>query len=87
MNDINLSDLGFWVPIGTESSPFTGEFDGNGYTIRNLIIVSNIITDNIVDAGLFGVCKNSTTIIKNLHVSGVITVHVGSTSTTRVMVL
>lgn len=39
-----------WVPIGTPSSPFSGNFNGNGYTISNLYI--NLPTTNYV--GLFG---------------------------------
>lgn len=34
-NDIDL-DSYTWVPIGTESAPFCGEIDGNGYIIYNL---------------------------------------------------
>lgn len=38
-----------WTPIGTENNPFTGEFYGNGYTIKNLKVTK---TDRY--AGLFG---------------------------------
>ncbi len=38
-----------WTPIGTADNPFTGEFNGNGYTIKNLKVTK---TDNY--AGLFG---------------------------------
>lgn len=38
-----------FTPIGTEASPFSGEFDGGGYTISNLFIETT--TDY---AGLFG---------------------------------
>ena len=44
----NSSDTG-WTPIGTTSTSFTGEFNGNGYTISNLQI--NRTSDN---QGLFG---------------------------------
>lgn len=39
-----------WEPIGTSGSPFTGSFDGDGYTISNLFI------DRMADSniGLFG---------------------------------
>ena len=37
LNDIDLGGAE-WTPIGTSSSPFTGEFDGNGYSISNLKI-------------------------------------------------
>ena len=38
-----------WTPIGTESQPYTGTFDGNGCTIKGLTIDSS---DNYI--GLFG---------------------------------
>ena len=36
-NDIDLSDID-WMPIGTESRPYTGNFDGGGHTITGLKI-------------------------------------------------
>lgn len=36
-NDIDLSDID-WTPIGTESRPYTGTFDGGTYTITGLKI-------------------------------------------------
>lgn len=39
-----------WSPIGTESTPFKGSYNGNGYSIRGLYI--NRTTTNYV--GLFG---------------------------------
>lgn len=38
-----------WVPIGTESNPFSGTFDGNGYTISGLYVNSSSY-----GVGLFG---------------------------------
>jgi len=49
-----------WQPIGTESSPFQGAFNGNGHTISNLTI-NRPETDNV---GLFGYCQNGATIRK-----------------------
>ena len=46
-NDPNLHS---WDPIGTESYPFMGTFDGNGYYIGN---VYSVFEDRI-PAGLFG---------------------------------
>ena len=37
MCDIDFNGL-YWSPIGTEASAFTGTFDGNGFTIKNLNI-------------------------------------------------
>ncbi len=39
MNDISL-DEAEWIPLGTSTTPFSGFFDGNGYTISNLKITS-----------------------------------------------
>ena len=36
MNDINLSSWGEWTPIGTDRAPFTGVFDGNGWSITDM---------------------------------------------------
>ena len=49
-NDIDCSGFGNFEPIGTESSKFTGTFDGKGYKITNLYI-NRPSTDNV---GLFG---------------------------------
>ena len=48
----NLNDASSfrtWTPIGNDEHPFTGEFDGNGHTIRGLYQ-----KDSNQDAGLFG---------------------------------
>lgn len=47
-----------WLPIGTESSPFQGTFNGNGHTISNLTI-NRPSTDYI---GLFGYCTSGLSI-------------------------
>lgn len=49
-----------WIPIGSETNPFKGIFDGNGYIISNMKIGSYYATYQ----GLFGFIENST--IKNL---------------------
>ena len=66
--DITLT--GEWTLIGTASSPFTGIFDGNGYTISGLSITIN--KNVAVDAGLFG--RNSGE-IRNLTIVGSINVN------------
>jgi hypothetical protein len=48
--DIDLSLVSNFKPIGTKDLPFTGHFNGNGHTIGNLHVESK---DNFV--GLFGV--------------------------------
>ena len=49
-----------WTPMGTESNPFSGTFDGNGHIISNMYININ---DN---AALFNYSSNST--FKNVGV-------------------
>lgn len=51
-----------WTPIGTESNPFSGTFDGNAHIISNMYV--NRLNDN--DNGLFGNGENS--IIKNIGI-------------------
>ncbi|MBQ8574965.1 MAG: hypothetical protein IJ447_02830 [Clostridia bacterium] len=65
--DIDITVLGerlgkSWVGIGTEEIPFTGIFDGNGYTIKGLTTDTNLTKSAVatvpVDTakqGLFGV--------------------------------
>jgi uncharacterized repeat protein (TIGR02543 family) len=60
-----------WVPIGTSAAPFTGTYNGNGYTISNLFIAqegnSGAYT---VRAGLFGTTE-VTAGISNLSLESV----------------
>ena len=67
-----------WTPIGsvTQEHGFMGNFDGNGYTIRNLKITSITPDANgYVYAGLFGVTEgtdaNNENYIKNLTIENV----------------
>ena len=77
MNDISLdgwnatatgatdqTDGNGWVPIGDDTTMFTGIFDGNGHVISNLII-DRATSDYI---GLFGVVFVGT--IENLGITG-----------------
>ena len=61
-NDIDLSGYTL-APIGTQAAPFTGTFDGNGKTIRNLVISRQ--TSSYV--GLFGANRGT---VKNLTIDG-----------------
>lgn len=61
-NDIDLSGYTL-TPIGTQAAPFTGTFDGNGKTIRNLVISRQ--TSSYV--GLFGANRGT---VKNLTIDG-----------------
>ena len=76
MNDIDLGSVD-WKPIGVEPAPvivFTGEFDGQGYTISNLYC-SRAVTDLDGVGGLFSFLGNRTGgtslgrgVIKNLTI-------------------
>ena len=59
VRDIDLGGAE-WTPIGTKEDPFTGEFDGNGYTVSNFKI-----TTGRAYVGLFGYNEG---VIKNLGV-------------------
>lgn len=67
-NDISLGGKN-WTPIGNSAnSPFTGSFEGNGYTVRSLKI-----TESGRVAGLFGYMGGTKTqVIQNLTVAGTI---------------
>ena len=69
--NIDLNDLtrsrtlaSNWTPVGTEEAPFTGTFDGNGYTIQNLTLVESEAKEGKAYIGFFGYAKNAT--IKNV---------------------
>jgi hypothetical protein len=85
-NDIDLLSEN-WVPIGTETLPFTGEYDGGEYEITNLKI-----DVTAKDAGLFG--RTNSAILRNIrlvsgtvnggeNVAGICGGAVGSTSITN----
>ena len=68
-NDIDLSDID-WTPIGTESRPYTGTFDGNNKTIRGLEI-NQSGTDNVGLIGYLGSeGKVQNVTLTNISVSG-----------------
>ena len=63
--DIDLSGE-TWTPIGSESTPYIGTFDGQGYTISGMTI------ENAESySGLFG---NVTGTVKNFTITGSITI-------------
>ena len=65
----DASDVG-WLPIGSESQPFAGSFDGNGYTILGL----QINRDDADNQSLFGVTTSDARIsdigLLNLKIEG-----------------
>lgn len=75
IEDIDLNNTPFnknqgWRPIGSWDKPFTGSFDGNGKTIRNLYI--NRGDEDYV--GLFGCLGDDSTVmnvtLKDVNVTG-----------------
>ena len=75
MNDLAFTESdGAFTPIGTQAEPFMGQFDGNGYVIRNLTIdvtqpepmislyedrTAHDVTETC-NVGLFGYCGYAT---------------------------
>lgn len=57
LNDIDVSSIKEWTPAGTQSNPFSGSFDGNGYTIKN--INWSVDLSDFPDAGIIGYAKNA----------------------------
>ncbi len=63
-NDIDLNGA-VWEPIGSSAAPFTGTFDGNGYTVSTFTINKPTV-DNV---GFFGYINNA--VVKNLTLSNI----------------
>ena len=53
-----------WTPLGSSEVPFTGVFDGNGHTIKNLILVEEEAKEGKAYIGFISYAKNAT--IKNV---------------------
>lgn len=68
MNDINLSSASSYQGFGSSSKPFKGVFDGNGHTIKSIIL--DIYNGD--DSGLFRYTDGAT--IKNFSISGNMTI-------------
>ena len=69
--DITLVQTLSWTPIGSESNPYTGTFDGQGHTISGMTI------ENATGySGLFG---NVTGTVRNFTVDGTITINTTAT--------
>ena len=72
LNDIDMSGITDWTPIGDRNDvtgAFSGTFDGQGYRIENLTISGpNPSNSNVTEfVGLFGMLEGAT--IKNLILS------------------
>lgn len=66
----NITLSGDFTPIGTKQNPFTGTFDGNGYTISNLRINSTT-AKGVKYVGLFGYVSASAR-IQNVKIENLI---------------
>ena len=72
MNDISIhsSKTDIWDPVGTETTPFNGELDGNSKTIEITIGGNSSENENFASSfGVFGYCGNSSN-IHDLVISG-----------------
>lgn len=49
-----------WTPIGTWDTPFSGHFDGNGHTVKNLALCRVTQSLGYYVAGLFGTIRSGT---------------------------
>ena len=65
VNDVDMSSVSSWEPIGTESTPFKGTFDGNGRSITGF----NLSDGSKNYVGLFGSNSGEVT---NLSLSGTV---------------
>ena len=64
LGDIDMTGTTEWTPIGTAENPFTGKFDGKGYTIKNIGWTADAAKSTA--HGLFGVLNQAT--VRNLTV-------------------
>ena len=64
--DIDLSGIDNWEPIGSDEGTFSGQYNGNGYEINNLTIVSS--NDHYV--GLFG-RSSGDALLRNINLKNV----------------
>ncbi|MBR4845125.1 MAG: fimbrillin family protein, partial [Bacteroidaceae bacterium] len=58
-----------WTPIGSSEIPFTGTFDGKGYTIKNLALIETEAKEGKAYIGFFGYAEDAT--IKNVNFENV----------------
>ena len=71
LNDIDMQGMSSWRPIGSVNAPYTGTFDGQGYSIRNIQVKTGKGY-----SGLFGNTSGAT--IRDFRISGIVTVAEGS---------
>jgi hypothetical protein len=66
LNDIDMTGVTTFTPIGNSTIKFAGVFDGGGHIIQNLVI--NLPAQNYV--GVFGYVSEPSSEIKNLGIHG-----------------
>ena len=71
LNDIDMSEVTDWTPIGTSGAPYAGIFNGQGYSIQNLLIDTKKSY-----SGLFGSTAGAT--IKDFCLSGTLNIKEGT---------
>jgi len=81
--DVDLSGIENWIPIGSGENVFTGTFDGGNKTVSNLTISNYTSTDGQAYVGLFGMAVRAE--ISNLTVTGTIDITKSLTDDTVVV--
>ena len=71
-SNIDLTSVD-WIPIGTSSRPFRGTLNGNGYTIKNLIINDSTKSDMALFGHVRGEVDTYSTVIENVNLEIAIT--------------
>lgn len=71
--DASATSNGSYVAIGNGNTPFTGQFDGRGHTIRSLTLQGETGYDNPVMLGLFGTL-GATAMVHDLNVNASVSV-------------
>ena len=69
MNDIDLSSIESWTPIGTSDAQYSGTFDGQGHAITGMTIKGIDTGKNGNYLGFFGYA-GSGAVMKNLTLDG-----------------
>ena len=68
LNDIDASSIKEWVPAGTKTSPFTGNFDGKGHAIKNISWATDLAESPY--AGIFGYARKASVVALNVGADG-----------------
>lgn len=69
ISDVDLTGAGGdtgWQPIGSVEFPFTGSYNGDGFTISN-VEITNLVADAVNEVGLFGVVDGGN--LSNMNVA------------------